>query len=357
MDAAPRMGFDKKVYPGAAAMQLILESTNLEYCGFYLAPTVAGARSDTSWMTPDVDQPGGMVPTLRAIGWGLLPVYIGRQTADVTTVPDSAHEGLDYDHGSSDADDAVALAADAQLEHGSVIYLDIESATVDDDQFAYVTGWLDKIEVSDYAAGVYCHTAWAAKISGLRPEVYLWVVRTTNSSAPVFDTTAPQNVLSPTNGVDGAGVVGALAWQYVLDWVGPWTFTDPDGTIGALGHIDFSVSGVGDPSRPNDDVWASRTSVALLVLDPAETAGSGTVQITITLTGPACWPNGAYVTLASDTSDLLDPASLRVPVGQQSAVTSVQVGSPSDARTVTVTASCNGQPVPASASLQTFAND
>src|SRR5919199_2684738 len=120
-------GFDRLGYPGDAAMQWLRDSTNLQWCGFYLAP--APQQPYTGWMQT--------LAFLRSIGWGVAPVYVGRQVA-------TDWDTLDGDYGNADAIDAADLAKEAGLEPGRVIYLDIEQAApLNERQGQYYRGWVN----------------------------------------------------------------------------------------------------------------------------------------------------------------------------------------------------------------------
>src|ERR1700722_2734220 len=64
------LGFDTGTYPGNVVMQSLKSSTPLSFAGFYLAPS-PGHR-DMGWMSAGA-------ATLKAMGWGLVPVYYGQQ--------------------------------------------------------------------------------------------------------------------------------------------------------------------------------------------------------------------------------------------------------------------------------------
>jgi hypothetical protein len=63
------LGFDRLTYPGDSVMQSLWNSTPLAFVAASLAP--APSQSYTGWMPA--------VPTLRAMGWGITPVYVGQQ--------------------------------------------------------------------------------------------------------------------------------------------------------------------------------------------------------------------------------------------------------------------------------------
>jgi len=64
------LGFDSGTYPGNAVMQSLKSSTPLSFAGFYLAPSPG--HKDMGWMTAGA-------AALKAMGWGLVPVYYGQQ--------------------------------------------------------------------------------------------------------------------------------------------------------------------------------------------------------------------------------------------------------------------------------------
>jgi len=97
------VGFDCLTYPGIDEMTWLKANTNLGWCGFYLAP--APSHSDSSWR--------GSRSDLVALGWGLLPIYVGQQT----TGPGS--HSVSGAQGTLDGGDAAALAAAAGFPNGA----------------------------------------------------------------------------------------------------------------------------------------------------------------------------------------------------------------------------------------------
>src|SRR4051812_29660855 len=121
------VGFDRGNFPGSDLMQALFESTNLSFCGVYLAPSPG--HVDRGWMDGVRESPPAPIPeVLRAQGWSLAPIYYGRQTADIPNPNPGVHENLDAAGGRADALEAKSLAAAAGLADG-VIYLDIETST------------------------------------------------------------------------------------------------------------------------------------------------------------------------------------------------------------------------------------
>ena len=86
-------GFDRSGFPGEAVMQKLRNTTNMRFCGYYLAP--APSHSDTSWM--------GELGFLQDLGFGILPIYVGEQVeGQGSRHPSSAK-------GTVDGNDAVQM--------------------------------------------------------------------------------------------------------------------------------------------------------------------------------------------------------------------------------------------------------
>ncbi|WP_166345296.1 glycoside hydrolase domain-containing protein [Phytoactinopolyspora limicola] len=112
------------------------------------------------------------VQQATAIGWYLLPTYVGRQPRCVigTTMGTFPVSGGN-DAGRNDAADAVQRAGSLGLLPGSAIYADIEHYDHSDlacrgSVADYVSGWSSTLHRNGYLAGVYVHHA-----SGLRDVV------------------------------------------------------------------------------------------------------------------------------------------------------------------------------------------
>jgi hypothetical protein len=209
-------GMDLCNYPGDDAMQAWWNDSPFYYTGFYLGP--APYHPDTSFMDKRqvlIDQ-----------GWGLLPIYLGRQA-----------DSWNLDQGVADADDAVNLADSAGFPHGTVIYLDIETSSPLTESFlSYVTDWVSEVESRGYIAGIYCYVGNASQIGNALPDnVQFWVAYYNGSSLP---TTIP----SPAD----SGVSFASAWQFV----GDTSLTYGGFTL----DVDFNTSNYTDPSTESVNV-------------------------------------------------------------------------------------------------------
>jgi uncharacterized protein YraI len=182
-------GIDLSPYPGDDAMQAWWDDSPFYYTGFYLGP--APYHPDVSFM--DKRQ------VLLDQGWGLMPIYVGRQA-------DSWY--LNAPTGTADADDAVNLAASAGFPQGTTIFLDIETAwPLTDSYLDYVTAWVKEIQGKGYGAGIYCNADNAGQIRDALPgAVEFWAAHYTGHGLP-----------SSTPSPAGSGVSFADAWQFSGD--------------------------------------------------------------------------------------------------------------------------------------------
>ncbi len=72
-------GMDVAGYPGDLVMQSLIINTNLKWTGFYLTPAPSQGHN-LKWM--------GKHDFLRGLGWGIAPIYVGRQ---VKSIPNTDH--------------------------------------------------------------------------------------------------------------------------------------------------------------------------------------------------------------------------------------------------------------------------
>lgn len=215
-------GIDRDSYPGDHAMDWLLHNTNLHWTGFYLGP--APSHHDTSWMRSRL--------TLSDMGWGLAPIYVGRQTAgpgshDVTVA-----------NGTIDGQNAAQLAAQAGFRGGSVIYLDWEDGSVTQAGLDYYVAWLEAVRLNSYRAAVYCSHIVAQQFMGADARAYSpWVFRMATGIGIQFDNPYPRMAASASK------IGNAVAWQYAQN---------VSITI-EHGHqldVDLNVADCIDPSSP-----------------------------------------------------------------------------------------------------------
>jgi hypothetical protein len=182
-------GMDLSMYPGDDVMQTWWNDSPFDYAGFYLGP--APDHPDASYMNKRqvlVDQ-----------GWGLLPVYVGRQAANRYLSPQS---------GAGDADDAADLLVCAGFPRNTAVFLDVETShPLSAGYLSYVSSWVNEIQNQGYTAGIYCNTCNASQLNNaLSGNVEFWVAHYTGDDLP-------SSVPSPAD----SGVSCASAWQFTGD--------------------------------------------------------------------------------------------------------------------------------------------
>jgi hypothetical protein len=182
-------GMDLAAYPGYDAMQAWWNDSPFYYTGFYLGPSPY--HPDASFM--DKRQ------VLASQGWGLLPVYVGRQD-------DSDY--LNAPTGVSDADNAAALAASAGFPPQTSIFLDIEaSRPLTVYYLSYVTAWINELQNKGYQAGIYCNVVDAAQIRGaVSGNIDFWIAHYICSGCP-------SSIPKPSD----SGSTLANTWQFAGD--------------------------------------------------------------------------------------------------------------------------------------------
>jgi hypothetical protein len=173
-------GIDRSDYPGDQIMKDLWDYTNLAWTGYYLAP--APAHSDGSWM--------GTYTTLRKMGYGFAPLYLGQQTQG----PGKNVKKVNGKQGAIDAKDAVALTRGEGFPQKSVIYLDFEqwdridsgghlnTKTKDylsPESKEYYKTWVQGVFDGGYYPGVYCFPKIAAENAVVDRRPVVWVVAVT----------------------------------------------------------------------------------------------------------------------------------------------------------------------------------
>jgi hypothetical protein len=217
-------GIDLTPYPGDNVMQAWWNHSPFCYTGFYLGPTAY--HPDASFMYKR--------QTLVNQGWGLLPIYVGRQS-------DSEH--LDTPTGIADADEAVNLTVYNAFPHSTTIYLDIETGLpLSGSYMNYVTTWANEVQAKGYDVGIYCNTRTADQIRNSLPGAAFWVAHYTGDNLPV-------SVLEPAD----TGV----------SYAGSWQFTG-DSSLAYGGYplsVDLDVSAYRDPSTVSGNAASGYVTV------------------------------------------------------------------------------------------------
>jgi len=249
------LGFDTNVYPGDEAMRQWKAESPYEWVGYYLP---APCHKDDSW--------SGKRETLERMGWGLAVIYVGQQVwsglpseSSIKYITREIMEGgtrrtirepagakacaaarVNAEHGTREAEDAIAKTAAEGFPRGTVIYLDLERVEVIPDRFRqYYMAWADRvIQDGRYHVGAYVHSHNAEQIyndlksvlakRGVDEEPHMWIAKGRGFSPEAI----PEDV----------GHAFARAWQGVLDVTRRYA--------GIKLPIDENVSDRPNPSAP-----------------------------------------------------------------------------------------------------------
>ncbi len=223
-------GFDRLTYPGDATMAELTKSTNLTWCGFYLAP--APSQGYTGWMSKRT--------FLTGLGWGLAPIYVGEQQTEPVATPGSHHPSSAK--GTTDGADAATLAASAGFPAGSVLYLDIETGgPLQNALKDYYVAWVDAVAAAGYVPGVYCSFLLADQLKAINSAPVFW---TFNLRYPTGSTHSYPSPL-PTREPTVSKISFASLWQLAQN---------VNVTLSAattLTTYDLDTASVHDPSSPD----------------------------------------------------------------------------------------------------------
>lgn len=216
----PFAGFDRADMPPLDMMERLKHETNLAWCGFYLP---APSQSGKTWR--------GNRAKLAAMGWGLLPIFVGQQV-----VGPGSHN-VTSTQGASDGSRACDAMRAEGFAPGSWVYLDLENGPpLPLALQAYAAAWIDAVEAGGFRAGVYCSFLFAGQIAALRPKARIWVFHVpTTAHHPVAGT------VFPTPDPSKSGFPGAVVWQ-----------RDDEAVLTAFGGlvVDLDVSTMRDPGAP-----------------------------------------------------------------------------------------------------------
>lgn len=285
-------GFDKDSYDvlGDTVMGPIRAYTNLRWVGFYLSHGPLGGGSTWTKRHPTRSPAVSTWRFLKSEGWGMAPVFVGRQFG-----ADAAHNpNWTRDNGIIDGQHAVALANanDAgnlvDIELGATLYIDLEADGFASVQAAviYLRAWFDTVRAAGYRPGVYClyrdpaiHLAFESDGKLLRqlfPDVAIWFVRVPGTQPKVYEeSTGWLTVMGVQHFQEPDGslpLFGYVASQYAWynDARPPHTFArlrTGSGTTHNVAPIDFDASRIPDPSHPED-----RSAIALSAFRPGAPA-------------------------------------------------------------------------------------
>lgn len=137
--AAAYLGFDRNVYPGDEAMQILRKT--YAFTSYWLGPP-PGEKINT-W--------SGKRELLRSQGFGFAVLFRGRESRELKTAVAAAQKST------QDANEAIASAQKEGFAKGTVIFLDIEEGgRLPANYHAYLLAWSDAIIKAGYRPGVYC---------------------------------------------------------------------------------------------------------------------------------------------------------------------------------------------------------
>ncbi len=149
-------GFDACTAPSSRSMRAWRESSPFEAIGVYIGGRNRGCTQ------PNLT--AGWVGEQVAIGWHLIPLYVGLQapTSSCTSCAD-LDSSFAAAEGEAEAEDAVADAAAIGIGPGSPIYHDMESytrtATATASTMTFLAAWTQRLHELGYASGVYSSSA------------------------------------------------------------------------------------------------------------------------------------------------------------------------------------------------------
>jgi hypothetical protein len=186
---------DKDTYPGDRVMQSLIINTNLTWTGFYLTPAPSQGHK-LGWM--------GKHDFLRGLGWGIAPVYVGRQIAQI--------KGTDHrmapENGTRDGTHAAGLASSAGFGSGVTVFLDFEHGPpLKEEVKAYYAAWADALRTRGFKPGVYCLSGIAGGLAAKVPGGSVWTVNLGKIPGKSFKSPFP----NPDPAQSGIG--GASMWQ------------------------------------------------------------------------------------------------------------------------------------------------
>lgn len=232
-------GFDTLNYPGTMMMDWLYINSNLQWCGYYLAP--APNRPPSGWE--------GQYQTIKS-RWGVAPIYVGQQDPRTATHSYTPSSILTSDQGAIDGAEAIGLMISDQFPDKSFVYLDWEYGGLDADGSAYVSAWLQTVaDDGRVRPGIYCSHVIAPQIARLidnlnpTPIVRFWCWKVPTVDPHPYEGDI-QHVPAPNP--SGCGFAGADSWQREQNAVVDFPKSAPLDSL----QVDFSTSAFADPGGP-----------------------------------------------------------------------------------------------------------
>ncbi|MBL8211743.1 MAG: DUF1906 domain-containing protein [Bryobacterales bacterium] len=201
-------GFDIAFYPGDQAVQWLWDNSNMWWMGYYLMVAGPGFSNKATWQ--------GKFEHLRSIGWGVAPIYVGKQP---TSLKLKQRAGKEFHEGLADGAEACRSAVLAQVPRTTVLYFDLEYGHTTKRWLEYFWGWVTAVLNQQYVAGLYCSYLVAGAVESYIKERGIQV-----SPDPVPVIWAFHPTLTPTTHKDmnaipaplplGSGTMSAVNWQF-----------------------------------------------------------------------------------------------------------------------------------------------
>lgn len=165
-------GIDTINYPGDKTMEWLWDeaNSNLWWVGYYLPEK----GSSQTWK--------GKFTRLKAMGWGVAPIYIGKQPAVVKAY--HSGKGKAGLQGYFDGITATVMASTDKIPEGTVIYFDLEGGDISSSTHVfmeYFKNWMKCVIERGYIPGLYCSYLLAPQMTKVMITVQgpplIWAVR------------------------------------------------------------------------------------------------------------------------------------------------------------------------------------
>lgn len=236
-------------FPGDHTMRALKINTNLSWVGLYLAETDQDkqiTKNRQTWV--------GQFMPMKAMGWGVAPIYVGKQVAKIAELLSKPVGGTKVGvfEGGVDGQAAVTLASNENLPQKTIIYFDLEApggTVITDTYWDYLASWSRTLLSMNYLPGIYCSSMLGEKIStkmetmvGNGAMSHVWIADTNKHQHDKLSNPFPADQAFHPN---MSGFAKATAWQYVhhrplrVDVPGALTVT-----------VDFNSAVRKDPGRP-----------------------------------------------------------------------------------------------------------
>ena len=246
--SAPQLsaGFDMSdPYPGPEVLGWLRKNTNLRWIGIYLA-----VKDRDSGVTAARQTWKGKFSSLKTMGWGVAPIYVGKQVGTVKSLArNMGGTKAEVFEGANDGDEAVGLAVEERIPDGTVLYFDAEGGdTWPASYVQYLEAWVKTVLASKkYVPGIYCSPKVALQfVQGMGnvpnpPWSWSVWVASYNQGAQAYTAPYPTDLAHhPRN--SGCGF--AVAWQY------RGNIQIPASQAGRMIKVDLSTSIRPDIGRP-----------------------------------------------------------------------------------------------------------